>query len=545
MPDISDRPPSLAAALKSAQQQALRHSTATIGIAELGRLYQANNLLKQAEGCWNALLDRAPGDGHWSYFLADIARTRGDDKSMASWLKKTVKTTPTYATAWLKLAEWEFKSGQIEQAERDYRRRLELLPGDPYARLGLARIAIARNDRNKARHDLETLVKDQPAFYSANNLLAEMLAESGDVSGAAAQRKQGRDALRFRDAEDPWLDELKSRCFDVNQLCVWASIELSTNHGDHGKALLERAIQIAPTNPAGYTSLGQLQLKLRNAAAARDVFEKAVSLPNSPADAYAGLSDAYRDLNQPEKAAAAALQGTQRWPNDANLETSLGNALRATGRLDEAIAAYRRAVESAPNVAETVFNLGSALIARNQIDDAARSLKRALELKPTYAPALLALGRLALARGDLDEAGRCAQALYQANAQMPEAKELMAFWCLQAGAAAATAGEFDKAEQRLVEGIAASPDVPELHARLGVLYGQRGRATQALTELEKYHKLAPTEPMSSLFVGQAYMHLGRVTEARLFLLQGQQLARERGDSAVAGMCEQLLRTVGQ
>ena len=540
IPDLTGRPPALAAALAAAMQQALVPSTATDGLAELGRLYQANNLMPQAEACWRILLRRAPGDGHWSYFLATLARTRGDDEAMAAWLRKSVESAPGYAPAWLKLAEWEFKTGAIDRAEADYRRRLTLAPGDPYAQLGLVRIAIARNQRQDARRQLEALAAAQPRFYPAHNLLAEILAQAGDQTGAAAQRQLGRAALRFREADDPWLDELKTRCFDVTQLSVWASIELSTDHSDHGIGLLERAIRIAPQDPTAYADLGQVYLQLHDPRRAQEILAQAVGLPGAPAEAYAGLSDAWRALGQPTEAIAAARHGLARLPTDGNLETALANSLRAAGQIDEALAAYRRAAQAAPNLAETQFNLGSALLQRHQVDEAREALQRALALKADFPPALLALGRLSLTAGDLDTAGRCARTLYAADPASAENRQLMAWWGLQAGNAAAQAGRSAEAEQHLLAGIAAEPQMPELQARLGVLYGQQGRYAEALATLQKYRELAPDEPMASAFLGQACLQLGRRAEARRFLSAGRDMAARRGDAAVAAFCERLL-----
>jgi HemY protein len=543
IPNVSGRPAGLAVALADAEHQATSAGSSDAGLAELGRIYQANNFLPQAEACWRQLMQREPDDGHWTYYLADLSRSGGDDDAMGGWLRKTVEISPDYSTAWLKLAEWEFKTGQVDQSGRDYLQRLSLTPGDPYAQLGLARVALAHDQRDAAAHQIESIVQQVPTFYPAHNLLAEILAQRGDAAGAKVQRALGRAALRFREADDPWLEELRSRCFDVDRICLWASIDLTTNHGDHGIALLERAIQIAPDDPVPFVDLGQIYLQIRDPATARQKFESAIDQPKAPADAFAGLSDALRALKRPDLAENAARRGLERSPNDANLETALGNAQREQGQVDDAIATFRLATQHAPTVAETFYNLGSAQLLRGPSAEAEENLRHALALKETYAPALAALGRICLAAGKTEEAGRYISLLYQTAPQAPDASRLMGVWCLQAATASAKAGQLADAERELRQGLTAAPDLPELNARLGLLLGQQGRYADSLPPLEAYRKLQPKEALASLFLGQAYANLGRTADARQCLNDGETLARDSGQQQVQSLCSRLLQTL--
>src|SRR5690606_24493873 len=97
------------------------------------------------------------------------------------------------------------------EAETAYRRRLNLIAGDPYARLGLARIALLAGRAEEGKQALETLVRELPDFPSAQNVYAELLARDGDLAGARRHRALGT-GRRFREAEDPWLLELRPHC---------------------------------------------------------------------------------------------------------------------------------------------------------------------------------------------------------------------------------------------------------------------------------------------------------------------------------------------
>ena len=97
-----------------------------------------------------------------------------------------------------------------------------------------------------------------------------MLTAAGDAERAAQERLLGVDSGRFREAEDPWLDELIAWCFDYGQLCVRGTVDSLTNHGDRGKSLFERAIEIRPAALTAYELLGNSYLDLNEPARARE-----------------------------------------------------------------------------------------------------------------------------------------------------------------------------------------------------------------------------------------------------------------------------------
>jgi len=540
LPEVASRPAALGTALREAEQKTRASRAAFEGVAEIGRLYHANGYNAEAATCWRLLRAKQPREARWAYYLADLSRTASNDADMVSLLEETVKLAPTYAPAWLKLAEWEFKTGRLESAERDYRRRLTLQPADPYGRLGLARVTLQRDHREQGRQMIEEIVRDVPTFSAAHNLYAEMLAADGDASGAKKQRFLSRLVGRFREAEDPWLEELRAWCYDSSQLAVWASIDDMTNHGDHGVALLERAIRLAPDDARGYAELGRVYLHLGDAAKALSVFEQGLTLRDAPSDLFAGLSEAHRALNQPEKALAAADRGLALMPEAADLQTARGIALEAAGRLDEAAEQYRLVLRQTPNVCELNYDLGNALLRLGRREEAYQYLNRALELEPTYPRALIVLGESELEAGRLEEAARYVRPLHEYYPGSVSAQRLMTRWCLQSGVAAARAGRMADAERDLRDGLAISPDLPELRGRLGLLYAQQRRFPEALDQLEAYHRLKPTEPMASLFLGQVYADLGRTEEARRVLAEGEQLARQAGDSVTAAHCTDVL-----
>lgn len=543
-PSLTGQPAALVELLAAAQRKAMVRGTALDGVAELGRVYHANDYPHEAATCWRLLRAEQPANARWCYYLADLARSAGDYVIFEERLRETVELDPDYSPAWLQLAELKFKTGRMDAAESDYRRRLALVPGDPYATLGVARVAWQADRRDEARRLIEQVVRDTPDFPPARNLLAEMLALEGDTAGAAEQRRRARLAGRFREADDPWLNELNDWCRDPKRLYLLSAIQFQTHRGDRGQGLLERAIQLAPHDPAGYELLGSTQLKLGEPAKARETLalglEQAQGTKPSPMH-FVYLAQACRELRQPEEALRVVERGLAEADDAFELHDARGVALGELGRYAEAVEAFRAAIARHPNDATANSNLAMALLSLGQIDEARDWLGRALALQPTHPQALSVLGRMELDAGRLEAAGEYLRPLYETYPEMPEARHLIAAWSRRAGMAAAAANDPAAAERLYREGLSAMPDDAELNASLGVLCLVAGRFDEARAPLEAYHRLRPAEAQSSLFLGQVYARLGRLAEARRILTEGAEIAERSGNSATARFCREILR----
>jgi tetratricopeptide (TPR) repeat protein len=511
-------------------------------IAELGRLYHANEFRQEAEACWRLLILEQPGEARWHYYLADLLRMAGDQTGVEAALQATVAADPTAATAWLQLAEMKFKSGRFDDAAADYQRRLALLSDDPYAELGLARIAQLRGQSEETLQRLERLLAQHPKFSAAQNLFAELQAAAGREELADYHRWLGREAGRFREADDPWMEELNTRCHEPRRLCHLGVIAYQTNQGDRGRARFERAITLAPDHPFAYELLGTLLLEEGAAEAARDVLLRGIDQATKATPSalhYAELGKAYQALQQPGPAYRTLEIGLRRHPDSADLLHAWGNRLKAEGRIEEAAAAYRKAIEVNPAFVEADFALAVLLVETERYKEAAEALHRALTMQPTFPKAMLLLARLEVDAGRVEEAGRYLLPLLKANPGSPEIREITASWRLRAGRAAEQRDPV-AAERHYRAGLALQPDNADLNAGLGVGLLVTDRVAEAVPLLETYHRARPTNPQAALFLGQAYARTGRMQEARRVLTAGLQQAEQTGQTSTAGHFREIL-----
>ncbi|HWA27410.1 MAG TPA: tetratricopeptide repeat protein [Lacunisphaera sp.] len=435
-PDLSRQPAELTALVEAAEARVRSPAAASEGLIELGSLYHANGYLAEADGCWQQLQTEQPTNARWPYLQAEVRRRQSDYPAMIALLEKTTTLDPACAPAWLRLADHEFKTGRIEAAAAHYAKRAAIWNQDPYARLGLVRVAVQEGQREEARRQVEALVALHPRFAAARNFYAEMLAADGDRDGARVQRWLGREAGRFREADDPWLDGLVDWCRDPGTLQLLATVQFQTGRGAAARQLMERAIALAPKDPNLRESAGDLYLKLGDPAAARITLEaglaiatgKPVSIPH-----YVYLNQACRQLRQPAEALRLVEDGLRHHPDAFELHNARGQTLEELNRPAEALAAYRRSVELSPNDAECNFNLATALLQREEFDEARRHLRQALTLQPTFPKALKLLAKLELAAGTARTAEEFLLPLYEAQTGDPQVRELMVEWHLLAG----------------------------------------------------------------------------------------------------------------
>ena len=553
-------PKEFAERLARADAQVRERKDAIAAAAELGRLYQANGYNAQAEQCWRALERVRPTEAHWPYYLADLARARSDYAAMGEALQRAVQLAPDYAPAWLRLADWQLKNGQTEAAFANYNHRLALVPKDPYARLGLARIALQKGDRTAAGILLAELVQDTPSFSTGHNLYAEYLTANGDTSGASRQRWLGRETGRFRDADDPWLDELTARCYDYQRLLVLGTLDYQTERGDKGESFFRRAIQVQPHACPAYELLGRVYLKNHDAARAKEILEEGLRrseevsaeervAPATPAFArpssmyYVDLSQAYRDLKQPERAVAVAREGLAKLGDSLELDDTLGIALGAAGNYDEAIEALHRALAFNINDSDSNYNLALCLKAEGREPEALEALHRSLVLQPTFPAALIILARREMELGHLDEAEKYIQPLYDSHPEMKEVRDLALEWRLQKAKAAEARKDYAEAERNYKGAIGIDQNDPGLVSHLGTMLLVAGQPQEALPWLESFHKMRPDDARGSLYLGQAYAMQGRFPEAKQILADGVAAAERAHAAETAAHLREILSSL--
>jgi predicted Zn-dependent protease len=190
LPEPSPYPPALDATFDKAFQQ---RSTGNLQGAEQ-LLGEVTHAAPENPRGWN-LLGQVYLDEH---------RDADADTSLSRAIDLHIDATRLPETLALR-AVARMRLGRLADADADADAALKRDPHQPKAMLVTAAVQAHASHPQEARAILERLVREQPDFATAHELLAAVLAESGDVVGAEKQVKLAR-ALG---SKEPSLDELE------------------------------------------------------------------------------------------------------------------------------------------------------------------------------------------------------------------------------------------------------------------------------------------------------------------------------------------------
>ena len=547
LPPLADAVPTLSDKLASAYQR-VRTQGDTASLADYGRLLHANGFAEAAMQTWRLLMREDAMEGRWSYYLAHLYRDIGDIEETTALLRTTADIAPDYSPAWLQLGDLALKSGQFAAAKNYYDQRLQLVPGDPYARLGLARIDFQLDRREETIAALVELVADHPRFASAHNLLSRLYREQGNADLAEDHRWAGYKSGRFTTAEDPWMRELNAWCFTPEKLFVIGMVDFQTERGDRGRSEYERAVRVDPQDPGNHELLGDYYRKLNEPDLARESLRASISLAETqgsvpPLLSFINLAAIEREQQRFEVSRRVADAGIVVHPNSPELRVESGLTRQAMGRMKEAEAAFQHALELSPNDTAAHFHLGEMRLREDRIEEAMASFKAALVQQPTFAPALRYLIQYTLSTGQLAEAGSYCDTLLKAYWGDPEVRQLVAILHLRRGRAELSAGALKAAIAQFQRGFHLNPNDVDLAFELGTLQLAQANPQAAIAPLEVFLEQRPTDPRAHLFLAQAYLMDGRTRRAQSLLENGLVLAEESGQTGTAANIREMLNAI--
>lgn len=251
-----------------------------------------------------------------------------------------------------------YRTGMLDEAEREYRRIAELLPreGEPRFRLGLIALRLGR-------------------WAEARDAFEQALTLGGRRASALYNLALAAEALGDLDAAD---------------------------------AALSEAVVLARDDARIWTGWGLLALRRDQVDVARDRFAHAQDVLGAsppPAQWYWGCAWAHAHLEAWPDAVRIGREGTAAFPDHPILRTALAVLLEVTGEVGEAEAHLRHALEEDPATPQISKNLGDLLYRAARWDEAEEAYERAAALAPELGDDIwFKLGNLACRRGDLSTA---------------------------------------------------------------------------------------------------------------------------------------------
>jgi tetratricopeptide (TPR) repeat protein len=365
---------------------------------DLGAAYEANGLWGEAFLCYTNAVDLDRGHLDWHIHKAITARQAGDFESALRTLGEQSPIHPSSAPLQHHYADALLESGELEEAERHFRRVVELSPGTVHGYVGLGDVLLQKDAPEKAVPVLEQAVALRPTYKQANYLLGTAYNRLGRTEEAEAALRIGLGA-RIEYLRDGLSDKIAAYTVNATGRNLRASQYLDAGRPDQAARILEDTYQYHNRNVDYVNTLGAAYLRLGKLDDAHRLLLRARKLdPDQFSTALNLYAWALRSGRR-EEALSFAEEAVNLASDRDDTHLARAQALTELGHFEEALASARTAVEidarKASNhglLAEIQFRMGDA-------SEAEGSFERALSLDPNLLPALVGLARVKLLLG--------------------------------------------------------------------------------------------------------------------------------------------------
>ena len=420
LPDLAAQPEAVADHLREQDAAARAEPGSAPIVGALCLAYHADLVYDMAERCYALMEELDPVGWQWIYYRALAESARGSDEKLTAGMRRVVALAPEFGPAWWRLGEAEFKQRQYDAAAEAWRRagssrEPDRTPpaGTPahtvsvqlssYVALGLARVALVREDAEGARQILEPLAARAPAFGAAFRLLGESYTRLGRPGDAARVELHANRQAAYASYADPMVDRLATESRSSTFLLQQAAGADLTENAAWKEYLLTRALEFDPRNPAVVYELASLLRSLSRNAEALDLFHRYARLVPDDYQGLGQIGSCLADLGRFAEA-ESFLRRALALVDDAVTHYDLGFVLTRQGRAREGIAEYERALERDPTHVRARTNLAVNLFDLGEVERASRELTRVVAVDPENASARTNLGAVLVQQGQVERA---------------------------------------------------------------------------------------------------------------------------------------------
>ena len=399
---------------------------------KFGLIYDANGFDTLAALCYEQALNLDNSNPKWWYWLGLVRADLGDFEAAMAAVEQSVTLDPTYSAAPRQLGLWFLQLGDVNAAEAAFERAMKINAGDPSTLLGMARVALEKDNSQKAAALLEAVIQRAPQYDFARLLLGTAYRRLGRLDEAETQFAKGAGSKPIY--EDPWREEV------LAYRTGYAGIILEADR------LLAR---------------GQGAALINKLEALRRDYPDDVVVSDK-------LAEAYEQSGRSQEALRILEAIAQGHPEHVMTHLKLSDYYASSGRLDQAIAQVRMAVNLNPELGTSHRQLGKLLSQSGDYEGAAEALTLAIKNGRTEPDIALSLGSLQAKLARWREATKTFDSLTKRS------PDSAAAFCWLARASAEI-GDFQRSVAALQKAIELDPQLsmlPQTRARIRFLFEQ-------------------------------------------------------------------------
>ena len=369
----------------------------------LGMTYEVNLLPGEAYEAYAGAIALAPDDPRWWYSTAHVAQELGRPEEALCALQRALELGPGYLPGYWWLGTWQLEASDLDAARATFERAVREDERHPAGWLGQARVALYRDENERALACCDRALALVPGDPYALQLRATALRQAGrgdEISGLLAPKW---DVPPWPDARD---DELRYHRAPTS-LMVARRLALGADP-EHGIALLAELADERPDDVRILNILGSAHAQAGNLAEARRAFERALEVEPENIGAHLNLATFLSAQGDVDGAIEVLQRALVLQPDYALLHEREGLVWYGAGRFAEAEAALGRAWALDARNPDVAAAIGWCAMQRDGWRDATRAFASACDVP---APSPDALAGLALAHLHLGELDRAAAAL--------------------------------------------------------------------------------------------------------------------------------------
>lgn len=392
-----------AALLETTREAARREPWLDRAWAHQGFALHGLGRLQEAAQAYRTSLRLKPGDKEVTSGLATVLALIGANADARNLLTSTASGLASDAKSWYVLGLDEERKRKLGEAERAYRKGIEL---DPKAaviwhRLGVVLVQLGRGE--EAEKSVRKALELTPNVAEVMSDLAEVLRARGE--------KIERKVLLEKSYElAPAAPQVALR------LATWR-YEIRDFPGTI--APLKIAIQANPQDANAWTLLGDALVRMGQTEEAYKALKTAQKIDPTNTTLLSAFSNYHGARGQHAEAIAFSEQSLALNGANAYGWNNKGYSLLKLGRFAEAAQAMETAVSLQPDFATAWINLGEAHLRLKQLGKAISALEKALMLLPTATDAKSYLAQAYLLSKQPIKAKLYADALVQQLPQNP------------------------------------------------------------------------------------------------------------------------------
>ncbi|MBI3839900.1 MAG: tetratricopeptide repeat protein [Planctomycetia bacterium] len=283
------------------------------------------------------------------------------------------------------------QAGQFAEAEKIYRRIVQVEPRNALALNQLGLLALRTRQFGAAAQWFETAIRHHPAQAAFHANLGEAYRHMQKLHEAIS-------CYRAAVKVQPGFAQ-----FHVNLATLYVAAGKSTE----AIASLRTALELNSEDVHARAQLGRVLHEQRLLGEAETCFRRVVRSMPASSEAHFELGSVLQAQGKLDEAAACYRTALELRPDYPAAHNNLGNILRDQGSLAAAAGHYQAAVTAAPGLAEAHVNLGALFQRRGELDNANVAFRAALQADPNLLAARYALGGLLLRQEKFAQAAAC------------------------------------------------------------------------------------------------------------------------------------------